>query len=68
MVFYLNAKIAVKVVLQSYYLCINSVKTNGPTLCPIIWLPYAPNLLENPRVVGNIFTYSYSDYFDHKPF
>ncbi len=22
----------------------------------------------NPRVVGNRYSYSYSDYFDHKPF
>ncbi len=24
------------------YLSINCVRTNRPTLCPIVWLPYAP--------------------------
>ncbi len=28
------------------YLSINSVRTNGPTLCPIIWLPYAPEYVK----------------------
>ena len=30
------------------YLSINSVRTNGPTLCPIVLLPYAPEYVEKP--------------------
>ncbi len=33
-----------------HYLSINSVKTNGPTLCPFVWLPYAPESVERPLV------------------
>ena len=32
---------------RSSYMSINSVRTNGPTLCPIVWLPYGPNMLKN---------------------
>ncbi len=28
------------------YLSINSVRTNGLTLCPFVWLPYAPESVE----------------------
>ncbi len=28
------------------YLSINFVRTNGPTLCPIVWLPYAPEYVD----------------------
>ncbi len=28
------------------YLSINSVMTNGPTLHPLVWLPYAPESVE----------------------
>ncbi len=28
------------------YLSINPVRTNGPTLCPIVWLPYAPKYVD----------------------
>ncbi len=28
------------------YLSINCVRTNGPTLCPIVWLPYAPEYVD----------------------
>ncbi len=33
-------------VLHIHYLSINSVRTNGPTLCPNVWLPYAPEYLD----------------------
>ena len=29
-----------------HYLSMNSVRTNGPTLCPFVWLPYAPESVE----------------------
>ncbi len=28
------------------YMSIKSVRTNGPTLCPIVWLPYAPEYVD----------------------
>ncbi len=31
---------------QNGYLSINCVRTNGPTLCPIVWLPYAPEYVD----------------------
>ena len=30
------------------YLSINSVRTNGLTLCTIVWLPYAPEYVDKP--------------------
>ncbi len=30
----------------THYLFISSVRTNGPTLCPNVWLPYAPEYVE----------------------
>ncbi len=33
------------------YLSINSVRTNGPTLSPNVWLPYAPKYVEKPLTV-----------------
>ena len=39
--------VMMKVLLQdTHYLSINSVRTNGPTLCPIVWLPYTPESVE----------------------
>ncbi len=32
----------------SDYLSINSVRTIGLTLCPNVWLPYAPEYVEKP--------------------
>ncbi len=29
-----------------YYLSINSARTNGLTLCPLVWLPYVPESVE----------------------
>ncbi len=28
------------------YLSVSSVRTNGLTLCPLVWLPYAPESVE----------------------
>ncbi len=32
----------------THYLSINSVRTNGPIVCPIVWLPYAPKYVDKP--------------------
>ncbi len=34
------------------YLSINCVRTNGPTLCPIVWLPYAPEYVDKTSQRG----------------
>ncbi len=34
------------------YLFINCVRTNGPTLCPIVWLPYAPEYVDKTSQRG----------------
>ncbi len=35
-------------VMQVNYCRIYSVRTNGPTLCPSLWLPYVPESVEKP--------------------
>ena len=34
------------------YCCIYSVRTNGPTLCPWLWLPYVPESVEKREACG----------------
>ncbi len=34
------------------YLSINCVRTNGSTLCPIVWLPYAPEYVDKTSQRG----------------
>ena len=34
------------------YLSISSVRTNGLTLCPLVWLPYAPESVEKAACIS----------------
>ncbi len=41
------------------YLSINCVRTNGPTLCPIVWLPYAPEYVDKTPQRGTWLRFVY---------
>ena len=38
----------------SDYLSINTVRTNVPTLCHLVWLPYIPDSVENYTNKGHV--------------
>ncbi len=41
-----NSKVNKTLKQKADYLTINSVRTNGPTLCLLVWIPYAPESVE----------------------
>ena len=46
------------------YLSINSVRTNGPTLCPNVLLPYAPEYVEKPLRDRHMALFVYKRFFN----
>ncbi len=44
-------------VTNRHYFSINNVRTNGLTLCPLVWLPYVPESFEKSSHFGSTATF-----------